>query len=45
MPSIERVHTLLTKSCLGVKVSMQIDFVYCELGRLDMYSYAISNAI
>ena len=33
------------KSCLGVKVSTQNDFVYCELGRLDMYSYAIINVI
>jgi len=36
-PSIERVHTLFMKSCLGVKVSTQNDFVYCTLGRLDMY--------
>jgi len=44
-PSIECVHTLFMKSCLGVKVSTQNDFVYCELGRLDMYSYAIINVI
>jgi len=25
------------------KVSTQNDFVICELGRLDMYSYAIIN--
>ena len=31
-PSIERVHTLFMKSCLGVKVFTQNDFVYCELG-------------
>jgi len=35
-PSIERVHTLFIKSCLGVKVFTQNDFVYCELGRLEI---------
>jgi len=44
-PSIERVHILFIKSRLSVKVYTQTDFVYYELGRLYVYSYAIINVI
>ena len=43
--AVERVHTQFCKSLLGVKTSTQNDFVYGELGRIDLKTIRIYSAV
>ena len=43
--AVERVHTQFCKSLLGVKTSTQNDFIYDELGRIDLKTIRIYKAV
>ena len=43
--AVERVHTQFCKSLLGVKTSTQNDFIYGELGRIDLKTIRIYSAV
>lgn len=43
--AVERVHTQFCKSLLGVKPSTQNDFIYGELGRIDLKTIRIYSAV
>jgi hypothetical protein len=44
-PSIERLHMHFCKNLLGVKSCTQNDFVYGELGRIDLYTVRLYTVI
>ena len=43
--AVEHVHTQFCKSLLGVKTSTQNDFIYGELGRIDLKTIRIYSAV
>jgi len=43
--AVERVHTQFCKSLLGVKISTQNDFIYGELGRIDLKTIRMYSAV